>query len=755
MGLFSSKKEVDVKTSVQPMIENHLIKNTMLDSSIKAILYSYDIPDTNAGNLMNSLGAKVNAGYGWAKDNYHWGLPQAKVISTVDASAQLTPIFNSLYGVGHTVTYYAFGDINGIHYGWRTLIASHGYNPATNRLGNLTTSKGTPVFLKNIIPVITQASYDYAVAEGVLDLYSVLGPAPNSGITITNPTGNPAAVGTPYVVDPVAVADVIKIEYEYSLLGVPTTESFNLTVLASNEGAGVHQARVVTSGGVVNYFSYIDGTGTYPTLDAILGFNTAEAGTFLPWLYLRYDFQNEARNGEKADAYDINGPINTAFMKSFVAKGKGTIPADVDQYKDAVKWCKYINLDFASMCKSINSNPDVEDVIQAFVNFSVDLNAVYGVEREYLYRYFTTLYFSESEGQEYGTVTSVSGNFSQLIQDKRSRMVFSFDSINRTLVTGVVAEVGKYHTVARGSYAKQISTTQYVVVTMANPRMSYHIKGKYSYGAVGTDEALRIPVDRSILRQMGLVQKEELLARAMVLVLNTYIETETPWYAQEWFRIVLIIIAVVVTILSIVFPPLAGVALVLWTIIYLVVYFIIMYVVMMVIQKAMEILIDALGLQNTFFAIAIMIVVAVVAMYYGQGDMAVTMIEQLTGAMLSALPTMLASGYQAAVDDMATELQDDMKDFSRIAEEQQKEMKAKMDEYGMNRNLIDGLEFVKKTPRIIWGESPELYYQRSVHSGNMAEVPYIAIRNYVKVALTPPDIKISLAEFEKSGSMEA
>ena len=78
--------------------------------------------------------------------------------------------------------------------------------------------------------------------------------------------------------------------------------------------------------------------------------------------------------------------------------------------------------------------------------------------------------------------------------------------------------------------------------------------------------------------------------------------------------------------------------------------------------------------------------------------------------------------------------------------EQMREMKAKREEYGNNRNLIDGLEFVKKSPQVIWGESPDEFYYRSVHAGNMADVPYKAIKNYVKINTSIPTLKESLAQ---------
>ena len=739
----STKTKKIVSTSVQPVYESHMIKNTVLDATIKAVLHNVDMPDTTAGSLTQSIGAKVNTGYLWAKNNYFSGVPQSRVVTSANASTELTTVFNTLYGVGHTVSYYVLQDINPIHYAWRTLIASYQYNPATNRIGTLTTSKGTPVYVKNIIPMITQASYDFAVEEDVLSLYDILGAAPNSGITVTNPTGDPSAVGTPYQVDTVAASDYIKIEYEYLLLGVPTTESFNLTITSVNDGVDTHQARVVTAGGVANYFSYIDGTGTYPDVDAVLGFNNAEAGTFLPFLYLRWNFTNEARNADRANKFDPSAPITQGMTTAFAKPGRA-IPADIDQYKDAVKWSKFIGVNFDSLCKSVNTNPNIEDVISSYLNFSCSLKAEYEVEREYLYRYFTTLYSSMANGVEYGTLTS-GGNFGQRIIDKRTSNDFSFSSISRTLVTGVVAEVGKYHTFGIGSYAKQISDTQYIVLTMTNPKLFYNVLGKRS-AIPNDDQAHRIPIDRSILRQIGLVQREELLSRSMVIVFNTYIEVDVKWYQQEWFKIVMTIVAVVLTIASIVFPPLAPLALAAWAIVYTLIYILVMYIIMMVIQKVMEILIDALGLENTFLALVIIITVAVVMTAAGNGAGAATTVSQLTGAVLTQLPTMLASAYQETVAGMMEELQEDMEEFQEMAKRQEAEMKAKREEYGNNRNLIDGLEFVKKSPQVIWGESPDEFYYRSVHAGNMADVPYKAIKNYVKINTSIPTLKESLAQ---------
>ena len=71
MGFGSTKTKKIVSTSVQPVYESHMIKNTVLDATIKAVLHNVDMPDTTAGNLIQSIGAKVNTGYLWAKNKVY------------------------------------------------------------------------------------------------------------------------------------------------------------------------------------------------------------------------------------------------------------------------------------------------------------------------------------------------------------------------------------------------------------------------------------------------------------------------------------------------------------------------------------------------------------------------------------------------------------------------------------------------------------------------------------------------------------
>lgn len=64
------------------------------------------------------------------------------------------------------------------------------------------------------------------------------------------------------------------------------------------------------------------------------------------------------------------------------------------------------------------------------------------------------------------------------------------------------------------------------------------------------------------------------------------------------------------------------------------------------------------------------------------------------------------------------------------------------------KTLIDPFEFVGEQPMIIWGESPQDMYSRTVHSGNIGIASLDVIPQYVQQSLTLPRIIESLMDLE-------
>jgi len=714
MGLFSSKKKVVVNTTVAPVFRNEDIKNSPLTGTIRAILFDQEIQENVKEELLGSIGVRVNNQYTWAKNNYLYGTPAARVASQLDAQAKVMEQLVTLYGAGVTTDYYLFGPLNSVHYAWKTLLASHGYIPATNVLGNLTTTKGFTVYLVDIVPTYTQATYDFATEQDELGQFDVHGPLANSGITVDYPTGNPSATVTPYVVSPAAPDNFITVYYQYkNASNVVINESFEISMSSVAEDNDWHQVRYVTSGGTIGYFTYEDGAGTYPLIDAVFDLQAASEnlGTFLPWIYFRYDFQNIGREDNQTS----------------------------EEYKDSVKLCKYVGVDYQTMSDAIHEDQDVSDVIQNIMLFGVPSSATYAVEKEYLFRYFDGLFTAQTNGDPEGMIGSTTGSstFAQIIKDSRFTMTFSFAGIKKEVLAGQVAAVGKYSSAVVGStgeYCKQISEISYIKVTIYNPTLRNHIQGKYGHVASMGEPELRIPVDRAILRQMSLIKREELLSRAMFLNVNTYVEIKTPWYASSWFKIVLIVVVIVLTIMTMggFAAAWAAIAALIAAGAVAVAIAILTYIVQaIIVQYAVKLFIDVAGLEGTIFAAVVMIAVAAYNPSMTIGGLAAADAMVAVG---NNMITQVAEGYQELTEDVMKEINA----FNKYTEGKWDEIEGISQELASQTNFFDSLQFVTLEPGIVFGEEAEAFYQRTIHSGNIGVATYNQVTDFVANSLKLP-----------------
>ena len=82
---------------------------------------------------------------------------------------------------------------------------------------------------------------------------------------------------------------------------------------------------------------------------------------------------------------------------------------------------------------------------------------------------------------------------------------------------------------------------------------------------------------------------------------------------------------------------------------------------------------------------------------------------------------------QGQMDDLLK----DASDFSKYIEEQTRLLDTAQD-------LLEGNNLL--SPFVIFGESPDDYYNRTVHSGNIGVIGFEAVSSYVEVALTLPKL---------------
>lgn len=748
MGLFSSKTKTQVGTVVSRVIEDEMLPNAINTGVVKAIFNEGDITDYMMEEVVASVGVRAERMYAYAKKSYTHGLPSGQRVSSIQGTAEVTTTLQTLHGAPVVIEYCHLGPPNSLHIGWQTLMESHGYSPATNQLNNLTVQKGTPVHLKDMV-VVVPASQVGRFAPGSLDQW---GTPARAGYTPER-LSNVGIVGLQYLPSPVYAdtssnSEHVLVSYVWEAIGtIPTETGFVQGVVVYEEELTIPIVGYVdtadyfhakyTVNGVTKYWMYRAGTGVYPVLDALVNIPRKVTGSYFPFAYFRFNKISEITN------------------------------KNTESYRTSRKLVKYLGMDYDTVAEAINDNPDIADVEQAMLVMGVPANSTNKIEQRYLFDFFNGLY---EEGDKTGslmqaTIRAQLGNTptpprsSIVIQDKRFKMALSNGGIFKKTRAGTIGAVGSYDssfTVVQVSqefvnssteevftqdtdkknhyYRRQITETLYEEIQVVDLQMLYYIFEGYTATGDEDDDILLIPIDKSITDNYSIPDREILFSRSLHYVFNSRVVTKVKWYQTSLFKAILMVIAVVITVYSfgadggaliaaIAAGNTAAISAVVWAIT-------IKLLIGLVIGAAFKLFVKAVGVE-------VAIVAAVIAAAFGMFQ--VLMNGSIAGAPwameLLQLSSGLANGSQAVLQDSMQDLLGEANQFSIFMEEQTRLLdKAK--------DLLDGNTML--SPFVIFGESPNDFYNRTVHSGNIGVLGIEAITSYVDIALTLPKLNETL-----------
>lgn len=759
MGLFSSSYETSVSTAVSRLIEDKKLPNAV-KSGLTAGIFSEDgqIVENILEYLTGSLGIRAERMYEYGGKTYAYGLPTGKLYSPADVEDVVTGLMSTRVGKPVEADYVKVGNFNLLHSAWVKLQDTYGYNAVTNELASLKTVYGTTVFLKDLVVIVK----DITAAERADGSLELLGVAANAGPTYSRPArsflyGNYYRLSqSPVQVNSGIAADFVRMTVEYrtdavrtAVIDLPTPAyvpeadyvhigySYDEVTGTRQNNDGETSTYVITPA-KRGYWTYQIGSGTVPEIDALYSETYLDLGSFYPFAYYRF-------NKAPSDG-------NTASVG----------------YKTSKKLAKLISLDYDDMVDGINTNPDVGDVEQAMMVMAVPATTVDPLERRYLFDFFKRTYFAaggigldvstnaESIRLRRGVLRSKkSANASFLIQDRRFKMALSFNSIHLDTKAGVIGAKGTY-TSGRSSwtttkqvyvqglgdnpgelrtinvsipfhfYRKQITETVYEEVAVYNLSMVYYVYGGYNTVSDGTSPSLLVPIDRSITENYSIPDKELLYARSMHFVFNSRVVTKVKWYQQGIFQDLLKLAAIAIAIYSMGTSTAFSAAMIAGT------YAVIQYV---VIQVLISIVISAIAKQFVKIVGAELAFLIAIALAF-KGGFDALKAGSLAGAPfakeLLMLSSNLTSGINAVLKDSFTDLQKEMSAFLDVAKEQTELLKKTND-------LLDG-ENNFLSPFVIFGEKPNDFYQRCVHSGNIGIAGIDAVSNFCAVALTLPTL---------------
>lgn len=757
MGLFSSKDKVVVNVTVQQLFEDTAIPDSARQGLIAGIMDQTSMTDNMLEQLTSSIGVRANTGMAWAKRNdYYFGLPTATTKSNIDARNIVMNVIANNVGQAITPIYYTMAPMNSFHYAWTWLVNVHGYNPSTNELVALSASTGKPCYLKDMIATYRKESFDFMTETYDLGMVDQLGPPPNSGYTPSNPFTALSGIGPynkqpSYEVSSVAVEDYVTIKYEFEEApGLITERGLTLSLSAVDLVTDFHQARYTKADGTQGFFTYQQGSGTYPIVDQVFSMEFNALGTHFPWIYFRV---NETQTVELSD-------------DNFKAA------------RDARRYADYLGVSFDMLNEKVEEDPDLYDVQQSMLMFGVnpgdtDVNCI-----EYLFKHFQLLHANaipapvKGNGldDQFNAFTSSPSQLHQ-VQDKFFKMTFQFSGITQNTVPGVIASKGGYTSefkqmaqntqtfftndpngVGQGTvaplqpawiYRYQATDSNYIEVIVFGLRADYAVHKKKGFGAAANAPELLIPIDREVLKTMSLRRKEQVLCRTLNFFVSTAIVIKTPWYASGAMKIVMIVVAVVITVLSagtawqtiVAAASLSVTALALTILSYI--------VTALAIQYGVKLFVKTFGPK-------LGIIAAIAAMAYGAYNSAGS---ATWGETLITIGTNLASESSKAYQDMVTDIQQDIIDFQNYARGMFDDLDDAKEIAGLNGQYVglEPLEMVYRVPEIRIGEEPDSLYNRTVHAGNIGAASYDMIENFVSFKLELPTLADIQQEEEDNG----
>lgn len=742
MGLFSGRTTVHVGTSVSRAIADEVLPNAVKTGILNAIIGDGQVVENILEGMVGSIGVRAERMYTYAKDHYAWGLPSSEMVSANSGLTEITAALQTIVGVGTVVNYHHFGPINTLHLGWKSLVEVHGYDSSTNQLAGLTALKGTPVYLKDMEVVVTDATLP-ELANGSLDQW---GTSPKAGFTPARADSSLfQTTPSSFRVEAGAASDYVIVTYVWETSASSVVNGVTLYTKTLHEDTfpiaidtypnqDYFQVKY-TYAGKAGYWIYEWKSGVLPGIEAIFDTAQTSTGTYFPFTYFRYNKVSAAAD---------------------------TLSAG---YTTSVKMLNTIGMDFAQITDKVHENPGIADVEQAMLMFAVPATTTNAMEQRYLFEYFKRM---AGDAKDLGitpanTLATLSVNnvqtdtppqISVVIEDSKFKMALRCLGISKRTKTGVVAAKGKYVSgmdtstvnkvghdylteeivnwaspVSRHFYQHQVSETVYEEVQIFGLQMAYYIDGEHMAIGDEGDDILLIPLDYSLTTVYTLSEREELYSRSLHYVFNSRVVIKAKWYESGLFKAFVMVVMFVIAAYSLgaALPEIMAAMATLET----AVVFLAMKILVFVISTiAVKLFVKAVGFKIAF----IVAIIAAAAGLYFLDDIA-----GLTGAPwakdLLTLSSNLTSGIQ-------TVLKSSMADIQNSALVFQSEVTTKIELLEAANKLLESNN--RLSPLVIFGETPDEFYNRTVHSGNIGVLGIEAISSYVDIALTLPKLSTSV-----------
>lgn len=767
MGLFSSKKKTYVNMSVTRMLDDGDItpigKAAIIDyvlsenKRVDALADSY-VDMLNKHN-QESIGNKVLSLNAWAKKKYHYGALVSSTYSegAINLSEELKAYLSTVEGEAVTVDYAKFGPLNNQHFAYKQLIDHFGFDIRSNEVVNESVRNGFTTYLEDMVIYYCSKTIEDVINP---DYLNPLGYPSKSGKTHTRAVNRKVA-HTPWEEDVNASEDyaIAKLIYRngtqdviYSIrldfmayevsgeqnlpeAGADTTEDDpDITQEMATGEPDYFMVRYKLADGEEKLFTYLFGSETVNALESLFR-KDVDLGIHIPNVYLRLN-------------------------------GRDLHEAEGEAAKSSKIYCNKLGFNYAAVSKQIMDQIDnKKDIKDMFMSFRLSPNDTKDpIVSEYFYYFFEEMYKTKGAKRVSSDESSIKfkyisgqalGAMSYSVADKAGVVNCNFSALGYEDVVGSIGAVGTFNSGAatvlrttrakvfgnffqlRHVFRKQITETVYREYHVDGLTINQRLSSGHWTSASKRDENLCLPVDMELIAKRMRKHRHWLISKSFLLVITTVKVVKQKWYQSGIFKVIMFIVAVVVSYFT------GGQGLV-W---YLALAkAIAVAVVTQIAVMAISAILTALGIDASIVA-AIVAVIALVAGAYA-------VLSDTTVAGLNATQLMSVTNVSFAVSHNHIAL--NTKRAIQAFEEFKDLMESEMDSIEEQRKLL-GLEdggkidvytlLARQTrePDIRLGETPVNFYERTLMV-NAGLATTALLNNYVLISLQLPSFESFMAK---------
>lgn len=442
---------------------------------------------------------------------------------------------------------------------------------------------------------------------------------------------------------------------------------------------------------------------------------------------------------------------------------------DTELYKASKELLGIVNLDIDALAATLNSNPDIDSIDHAYVMFGVNIHTKEQASLRYLCDFFDYMadqsvykkehYVDPNLGRKQWKRNSM---FTRLFMGSGTPIdvalrEYGFDIsldylyVESKLVTGSIGPVGFAASTRKGDdmiFCLQIAALTYkeiYVCEMVHKNTIYQGHAVTTTVSSSTDnDNFIIPIHFGIASDMPLMKRNALYYDSFRMVINSYDVQKVKWYQSGIFKVVFFVVALVISIYTGGAGAwLAGLAAAADIgIVAVISYVLPALLIGVAVNYGMKFVAKAVGAE---FAMILGAVVAVAALTAGSGSS-----FNLLGSSMPSASTLLQCSsalMNASNEIIYEEIMDVMQEIEQFQAGAEKKMSVLDDARKLlqTNEDIDPLQMIVFTPPYLAvpSESPDAFYNRTIHNTNIGVLCLDAIENYADIMLKLPEAKYS------------